>query len=211
MNFKNSQQTTPYLDQQLEDTWKLFPMYEPKPTTKGAVILNEIISCGLVVTSPLFVLFYWIAYQFYDASLLSSALAFTEAPLRFLSHMPRPSGASVVAYLLWVLFQGILYIILPGPIHYGPRTPGGRRLPYKLNGLSAWAITVGCATVASYYRLIDPAWIAKNWGELLATANLYCFALIGTFYIKARSSPDNVEDTLLTGEYIVRNYPDWLA
>lgn len=178
-------------------------MYEPKIATRAAAACNEIISCGLVLTSPVFVFFYWITYQYYNASLSDSAVGlYSEGPIAFfLSRAPRPTRASITVYLTWVLCQVLFYIAIPGPIHYGPRTCGGRRLPYKLNGLRAWALTCGIAGAASYYRQVDPAWIATHWGELIATANLYCLALIAIFYVKARVKPDNAGETLVTGEY----------
>ncbi|KAK5999080.1 7-dehydrocholesterol reductase [Cladobotryum mycophilum] len=79
--------------------------------------------------------------------------------------------------------------------------PRGRRLPYRLNGTRAWIITIVVGAAASYYGLIDPTFIAKQWGSLLATASLYCATLIAIFQVKARLWPDNAGDTLFTGGF----------
>lgn len=36
-------------------------------------------------------------------------------------------------FVLWLLFQGVLYAVLPSKIGYGQRTPAGYLLPYKVS------------------------------------------------------------------------------
>ncbi|KJZ74771.1 hypothetical protein HIM_05888 [Hirsutella minnesotensis 3608] len=168
-------------------------MYEPTATDRASIVLDEALSFGIIVGSPLFLfLFYWITYHDFGASLTSAARALVSEGLHtfFVTRLPYPTIASTVGYALWVLSQAALYHYLPGRLHRAPRTPGGRRLLYKLNGLRAWMLTVGAAAAASYWALPDPTFIARHWGGLLATANLYCIALIVVFYIKARAKPD---------------------
>ncbi|CRK23186.1 hypothetical protein BN1723_002944 [Verticillium longisporum] len=177
-------------------------MYEPTSTKWTDVYLNEAISLLLITTCPLFLLFYWITYQDFGVSISSSAEALiSDGILNFLARCPRPTVASTTAYAAWILSQAALYHALPGPLHRGPRTPGGRQLLYRLNGFYAWMLTIGIAAVATFGRLIDPTYIARHWGDLLATANVYCAALIVIFYVKARLKPDNAGETLLTGHF----------
>ncbi|KAH8890445.1 7-dehydrocholesterol reductase [Thozetella sp. PMI_491] len=172
-------------------------------TMRWANVVGQEVACFLlVVTCPLFNLFFWISYQYFGASLSTCwAALVAEGPSFFLSRLPYPTKSSVSSYLFWILLQGLLYLFLPGPIHRGSRTPGGRQLQYKLNGLSAWVCTTAIALVASHSQLIDPAFIAENWGSILTTANIYCFILICIFSIKAHMRPDNAEDTFLTGRF----------
>ncbi len=55
--------------------------------------------------------------------------------------MPQYSHKATLIYIGWLLFQGILYAVLPTPIGYGQTTPAGYTLPYKVNGLLAYVIT----------------------------------------------------------------------
>ncbi|KAJ6783112.1 hypothetical protein PWT90_09273 [Aphanocladium album] len=178
-------------------------MYEPSTKGKGAVILNEAVSFVLITTSPLFCFFCYIAYWDFDSSLRDAAVDFvSHGPVAFVSnYAPRTSTSALAGYILWVVFQALLYHFLPGPLHFGPRTCGGRRLPYKLNGLLAWIVTVGAASFASYSGYVDPALIAKNWGEMVVAATIYSALLIFIFYIKARMWPDNRGETLLTEHF----------
>jgi 7-dehydrocholesterol reductase len=177
-------------------------MYEPKATSWASVLLNEFVSFQLIVTSPLLDWFVLIAYQDFDSSLASAGNALLSEPLSFFSsRLPAVTTTSIAAYLAWVVFQAVLYVLVPGPLHQAPRTPGGRRLLYRLNGFRAWVLTVAVAAGACFAGLIDPAIIAKHWETALTAAMLYSCALIGIFYVKARVGPDNVGDTLLTGKF----------
>ncbi|PHH87713.1 hypothetical protein CDD83_8503 [Cordyceps sp. RAO-2017] len=177
-------------------------MYEPRVTGRTKVLLNEALSMALITGSPILLLFYWITYNFFDASLSASgaALLHEGAATFFLSRLPWPTISSLKGYGFWVVSQALLYHFLPGALHLAPRTPGGRRLLYRLNGLLAWFLTVAVAAAASYFGTLDPTVIAKQWGEGLATANVYALTLVGVFYVKARVRPDEPGDTLFTGE-----------
>ncbi|PPJ54466.1 hypothetical protein CBER1_06941 [Cercospora berteroae] len=174
-----------------------------KDESEQHMLLNEIASFFLVTGSPLFLAFYQIAYQNFDASLeLAARSLMEEGPVSFFAgRTPRPTASTAAIYLGYVGWQAVLYKFLPGPLHAAPRTVGGRRLLYRLNGLSAWAATVLVAATCSYLSLIDPAYIANNWGPLLATANLYSGALIAIFWLKARISPDLESETFVTGYF----------
>lgn len=177
-------------------------MYEPRATGWAIVIFNELASFQLIVTSPLLDWFVCIAYDDFDSSLLSASEAFLSEPLSFFtSRLPTVTAISIAAYLGWVVFQALLYIFVPGPLHQAPRTPGGRRLFYRLNGFRAWVLTLTIAAYACYAGFIDPTLLAKHWTTFLATAMVYSSALIGIFYIKARVAPDDKGDTLLTGKF----------
>ncbi|OAA47985.1 7-dehydrocholesterol reductase [Cordyceps fumosorosea ARSEF 2679] len=178
-------------------------MYEPPTTGRAAVILNEATSFLLVTTSPLFCFFCLIAYSDFASSLYTAAaeLLYRGPVTFFSSYLPRTSARALAGYATWILFQALLYRFLPGPVRLGPRTCGGRRLLYRLNGLAAWATTVAAAVLAAYGGYVDPAVIAKNWGELFVAASMYCALLVTVFYVKARAWPDSRGETLLTGQF----------
>ncbi|GAT30143.1 7-dehydrocholesterol reductase [Aspergillus luchuensis] len=106
----------------------------PKPK-----FLLELMSFIFCVTTPMTVLFYCIAYQDFDTALSATAKsAYSEGFLHFfLKRTPLPTFEATRGYAAWLSFQGLLYIALPGPTVFGPPTPAGRRLRYKLNGLAA--------------------------------------------------------------------------
>lgn len=179
-----------------------FPTKDAEDEGGQHMLFNEIASFFLVTGSPLFLAFYQIAYQDFDASLeLAARSLVEEGPVSFFAgRTPRPTASTIAVYLGYVSWQAVLYKFLPGPLHAAPRTVGGRRLLYRLNGLATWAVTILVAAACSYLSLIDPTYIANNWGPLLATANLYSMALIAVFWLKARIAPDLESETFLTGK-----------
>ncbi|CAK1354642.1 unnamed protein product [Cercospora beticola] len=180
-----------------------FPTKDGKDKGGQHMLFNEIASFLLVTGSPLFLAFYQIAYQDFDASLeIAVRSLMEEGPVSFFaSRTPRPTASTIAVYLGYVGWQAVLYAFLPGPLHAAPRTVGGRRLLYRLNGLAAWSVSIVVAAACSYLSLIDPTYIANNWGPLLATANLYSGALVAIFWLKARISPDLESETFLTGYF----------
>ncbi|KAB8277490.1 ergosterol biosynthesis ERG4/ERG24 family-domain-containing protein, partial [Aspergillus minisclerotigenes] len=137
--------------------------------------LTEIISFILCTTSPFVVIYYWIAYRYFDTSIVTAAKAvYSEGPFQFFAtRLPHSSADAILGYAGWLTLQAILYIYLPGSEALGPVTPAGRRLKYKLNGLAAWGATVVLWAVGSVSGIIDPACIAKNWEGLVWTINVF--------------------------------------
>ncbi|KAL2196336.1 7-dehydrocholesterol reductase [Corynascus similis CBS 632.67] len=177
-------------------------MYEPRATSRTGVVVNELMSFQLIATSPILDWFVMIVHQDFDWSLSVASRAVLSKRLSFFSSRLLPvTTTSVAAYLSWVIFQAILYVFVPGRLHQAPRTPGGRRLIYKLNGLNAWLLTVILAAWASYAGLVNPAVLASSWPTALATATLYSFTLIAVFFVKARVAPDDKGDTMITGHF----------
>lgn len=169
----------------------------PKPK-----FLLELMSFIFCVTTPMTVLFYCIAYQDFDTALSATAKsAYSEGFLHFfLKRTPLPTFEATRGYAAWLSFQGLLYIALPGPTVFGPPTPAGRRLRYKLNGLAAWIVTVCLAVSGSFAGILSPTALAKTWRELVAVTNIFSFIILLLFQIKARVAPDNAYETYITGK-----------
>ncbi|KAE8413227.1 ergosterol biosynthesis ERG4/ERG24 [Aspergillus pseudocaelatus] len=146
-------------DQQLRPSW-----------------LTEILSFVLCVSSPFVVIYYSAAAR----------AAYSEGPIQFFTaRFPPSSVEAILVYVAWLAIQAILYVCLPGPEVLGPVTPAGRRPKYRLNGLSAWCVTVALWSIGTSAELIDPAIIAKNWDGLIWTTTIFCFIAALISYAKA--------------------------
>lgn len=101
------------------------------------------------------------------------------SPIEFFSqYLPSFKLRTGAIYACWVAFQAILYLVLPGKIVRGAQTPGGNTLPYKINGLLSWCVTVGALSLITWtFGLSTAAGLADNWGELLVSANIYVIAM----------------------------------
>ena len=108
----------------------------------------------------------------------------------------------------WITFQLVLANLperigkkLPayeGGIKRGQMTPAGYILEYNINGLQSWIITHALFIFAIVSRLIDPAFIAKNWFQIFLSANIIGFFLSVFAYIKAHKFPSHEHDCKFT-------------
>ena len=162
----------------------------------GALSLLFMIFC------PALISFIWISLEYYDASVTASLAALkSEGLLLFAAqHSPRWDGLVTVYHAAWIAFQAALYILLPGRTCKGQLTPAGNVLDYKINGLLAWMTTILAGLAATAAGYLDPAIIAKNWGQLICTLNICGFAIALIFYAKARLFPSHESDRKFSGE-----------
>lgn len=158
---------------------------------RGIVAAFFMLSCPVIVVLP------WIALEYFESSVSDTITALLhDGPVQFLwSYFPGLEPDVLLAYFSWVLFQGLLYSILTGKgIRRGQTTPSGHVLEYKVNGLAAWIVSVILAVGCVWMRIVDPAIIAKRWGALIATLNVYGIFLTAVFYVKAHLYPTHEGD-----------------
>lgn len=109
-----------------------------------------------------------------------------------------------MAYASWIIFQALLYSLLPGKTVYGPPTPGGNTLPYRMNGLLSWGITVGAVFLAACIGGAETvASLAQNWAAVLAAANVYGLAVPALAVAKGHIWPTFENDRRFSGSYIL--------
>lgn len=111
-----------------------------------------------------------------------------------------PNYGELVGFICWVLFQALLYTVLPGR-GTGQLTPAGNLLAYRINGFKAWAITTSLACGGIRMGLIDPCIIADHWQGLLVLTNAYGFLLAIAAYAKAHLAPTHERDRKFSGKY----------
>lgn len=99
----------------------------------------------------------------------------------------------------YLVFQALLYKVLPGAYHSGQHTPGGRLLWYKTNGLSAFVATYACFWLGHTAGLYKASFIATNFTTLIAVLNVWGLTLTLGAYVKARVSPTSMQDRVFTG------------
>jgi len=167
------------------------------------------ISClGIITLSPLLVIFTWITLSEYQGSLLNATIAIcTDGPWQIVAkYGPTPSSKAFAGYAIWVLTQSAFYNYLPARLSTGQLTPAGHLLQYHTNGLSAWVLTHIAFVLGVFFRVIDPACIAKNWSGLLVATNAYGFLLSAFVYIKAYIAPTHAKDRKFSGKDYVSSF-----
>ena len=169
-----------------------------------ATTISEGVCLALVVVCPIVVLVNWATLEHFDGVLSATLSALAEdGPREFLrQYGPEPSMKAAVGYAAWVVFQGLIYQFLPGPISTGQMTPAGNLLKYKTNGLRAWIMTHILFLGAGYFKLLDLAIIAKNFSGLLVAAVIYGFLLPVFAQLKAHYAPTHPSDRKFSGSWI---------
>lgn len=100
----------------------------------------------------------------------------------------------------WIIFQFLLYVLVPGPIGKGQETPAGHVLSYNVNGLRCWVLSHGLLYVASYQlKLFKPSILYDEWPTLLMTAQVFGLTLTVLAYLKAWISPSHPKDCKFSG------------
>ncbi|KAK3806795.1 MAG: 7-dehydrosterol-delta 7-reductase [Benniella sp.] len=169
-----------------------------------------LISLGILVLSPIWVLYTFISCTSYECALSGPALEIYNAPDHLeafktflLRELPAFSLYAVRLHLTWLFFQAALYAFLPAQIGYGQRTPAGHLLPYKVNGLLAWTIShIIYAAGGLYFGWWELSIIHDNWAGLLVSANLYGYFLTFFCYFKAHYFPSHAADRKFSGSFI---------
>ncbi|KAJ1988546.1 hypothetical protein H4R33_002392 [Dimargaris cristalligena] len=165
----------------------------------------------LLLLCPLMVIYFWLACTHYQCSLVApytrlSTLFHAADPLFgpiLRSQLPQPSVEAALLFAGWLVFQGLLYAFLPGPVGQGQQTPAGHILPYKVNGLRAWLLTHALFVAGSSLGLgwFSASIIYDHWGGLLIAANLYGYGLTAFAFSKAHLFPTHAEDRKFSGSY----------
>ncbi|GAM29289.1 hypothetical protein SAMD00019534_124650 [Acytostelium subglobosum LB1] len=201
MTSSSSNQTTP--KQQFQSGPKVWG--RNKDVGTGTVIGSFL----MMLCTPLLVIYFYIACNSYQCSLsaplfewFNNDLSLTHLIDWTIRELPVFSMHAAKIYIIWLLFQAVLYTFLPATIGYGQQTPAGYTLPYKVNGLLAWVVSHVLYFVGGYLGLWSLAIAHDNWGGLLVIANLYGYFLTFFSYFKALVFPSHPEDRKFSGSII---------
>lgn len=156
---------------------------------------------GVVIVSPLFILFLYICLENFDGAMWKPTLELFLSPIDcFLQYLPGPTRQATILYARWLAMQAALYSVLPGRIVYGPPTPAGHTHPYRMNGLTSWFATIGTLAIVAVVHGVDVvANVAQNWGGILVAANIYGVAFYVISWLKGHLQPSFKKDRRFSG------------
>jgi len=161
----------------------------------------------LLVFCPVGAFYFWTACEHYECSLSAPALAVIneEKTLEYIiqNEMPVPTAYAFKIYGIWVFFQYILAVYLPGPKGYGQRTPAGHVLEYNVNGMYAFMVTHVLFCICTFGLNLFPATIiADNWGPLLIATNCLGYVMAFFAFLKGIIAPTHADDVKRSGSAI---------
>ena len=166
--------------------------------------LRSLLSATPVWLAPLVALSFFITLSQFDGSLSNFFAAVLEEGVLpiFHAHGPQFSVNGMLACMCWIVLQGVLFRYLPGPVNTGQRTPAGHLLAYRTNGLWAWVVTHVLYAALCWFGVLDPGFVPRNWGGLVAAMNLTGFLLSALAYAKAYLMPTHPEDRKFSGMFL---------
>jgi len=95
----------------------------------------------------------------------------------------RPTWTGTGAFALWIVFQVVLELVVPGKIDEGVTQKNGRRLKYPMNGLASFFLSHAACYVLSWFGYIEPFFVWKQMGALLTGAVIISSAIALWIYI----------------------------
>lgn len=180
----------------------------------GAWTLSSCI--GLLVFSPLMVLYFYVAAFYYDGALSAPLIDLMSGNISLATlwkQLPSFSLAALGIITFWLVLQLVL-AILPDNIHkyipayqggkqQGATTPAGERLSYNINGLQAWLLSHALFFIGAFWLgWFSPTIIFDHWAGLLFMANVIGFGLAFLVTIKAYLFPSFPKDRKFSGNFI---------
>jgi len=127
-----------------------------------------------MIALPALVYYLWLSFSAAGGWVFTS---WSAAP-GLVARQAIPNLASVAVYGGWLLWQVLLYALLPGRDAAGQPLSDGSRLKYRVNGNLAFWITIPLAALAAW---LSPGFVYDNLGRLLTMASLV--ALAGSVYL----------------------------
>lgn len=103
-----------------------------------------------------------------------------------LAMIPAPTWRATAIVVGWIALHVVLALVLPGKVVTGALLPNGERLPYKLNGLASFVISIAILVALLAADVFDASAVLRELGPLLTLATLGAFALAAWFYVWGR-------------------------
>ncbi|KAK2611956.1 hypothetical protein QQS21_002062 [Conoideocrella luteorostrata] len=168
--------------------------------------VSAFLSLIFMLTAQIFILFAQVCMDSFDGSVTRGARELLSAgsPTAFLrSYLSTISKGPVAGFIAWVTFQALLYTFLPGRITLGPPTPSGLRLPYRINGLLSWFLTIGLWFGVLCTKGAEAASApARNFTMLIVSGNIYGLMIAVLALLKGYLFPGANGDRRFSGSVV---------
>lgn len=147
----------------------------------------------LMILLPPLTYYMWICITFYGGRIVVPTS--WEAARELAAHVPPPTIEAIAILGTWFALQVLLQVYAPGKIVHGVPLPDGRRLPYKMNGLLSFWITIALAVVVAAAGLLPATLLADHFGPMLTTAHIFAFAFSLYLYFHGKRHPEGEHTT----------------
>ncbi len=138
----------------------------------------------LLVLLPAIVYYLYFCLRFNDGRLFPAGVSRQEL-LAFWKDIV-PTGRAFMTYGIWIGFQALLQVLLPGRKVHGRLLEAGMRLSYRLNGLASLLITIGAYWTLVLTGVVDPRAVFRGIGPLISAAMIFAYSFSLFLYLYGR-------------------------
>ena len=135
----------------------------------------------LIVVLPLIVYYLYFCLRFNDGRLFPAGIGEREL-LAFLRDIV-PTGTAFLTYGIWIVFQALLQIVLPGKRVLGRELEGGRRLEYRMNGLLSFIVTLVVFWALIPTGVVKPLTVFGRVGSLISVTAIFAYSFSVFLYL----------------------------
>jgi protein-S-isoprenylcysteine O-methyltransferase Ste14 len=100
---------------------------------------------------------------------------------------PAPTMRAVAIYGAWLALHALLYVVAPGKTVEGATLRDGTRLPYKMNGLLAFVVSIATIVALLATKTIRATEILAELGPMITVSTLMIAAFSVWFYFWGRA------------------------
>ena len=95
------------------------------------------------------------------------------------------SPEACAVFLGWMAWCVVLHLALPGVKKQGVTLANGKRLTYKLNGMSVFVVTLGVVAHGVHGGWLDLGWVHGNFLALLTAGVAFAYAMSLALYLNS--------------------------
>ncbi|QIW98583.1 hypothetical protein AMS68_004101 [Peltaster fructicola] len=146
---------------------------------------------GMMIGFPILMWYMWIGATYYDGKFPSEpSMSWSKFGQHMVNLVYTGAFPTVKAWLIyWVffVFQGFLYLFMPGVYSQGKPLPheGGRQLRYYCNGTTSFYLTIVLAVVLHVTGVFPMYTLIDEFGPLLSVAIISGFLVSVIAYVSA--------------------------
>ena len=102
---------------------------------------------------------------------------------KLVAMIPLPTGRAVLYFTVWLALQVVLQLVAPGKMVQGMPQLDGRRLMYRINGWSAFWISMAILIALFWTGILPLTAIYDELGGLISTATLFAVLFSVFLYV----------------------------
>ena len=152
------------------------------------------LGAGAIITlSHALMLYLWIAWRFHDGALfypagMSDLWPFLARNWELIVAYATPSLSTFAIYWAFLVVEGLMAALLPGLEIKGLPIPsrGGKRLTYRVNGITAWWLTLTGVAALHFTGIFPLQTISEQFGSFMIAAIITANAIALAVYFGAR-------------------------